>query len=162
MNCTDLHWLTVMMMRFLEAVGRGLALLAEIENNSDEANHRGYVARLEPPQNHGGRPKFNISKDQIQHLLQLHFSCPKIASLLGVSLRTVRQRMTDYGLSVSAFYADISDTELDRLVNDIRAVFPNCEYRTMDGHLRWHGVRVSQARVRMSMHRVDPGGFALR
>ena len=70
--------------------------------------------------------------------------------------------MTDYGLSVSAFYADISDTELDRLVNDIRAVFPNCEYRTMDGHLRWHGVRVSQARVRMSMHRVDPGGFALR
>lgn len=68
--------------------------------------------------------------------------------------------MTDYGLFVSALYADISDTELDRLVNDIHAVFSNCGYCMMDGYLRRHGVHVSQGRIRMSMHRVDPEGVA--
>ena len=39
-----------------------------------------------------------LKKEQIEHL-QLHFTFPKIASLLGVSVRTVRRRMTAYGLS---------------------------------------------------------------
>ena len=146
----------------LEEVGRSLALLTELEHSMEEAGHTGYAANLIPGQNGRGRPKFDISEEQLQHLLQLQFTCPKIAYLLGVSLSTVRRRMTEYGLSVSALYSEISDVELDRLINEIRGSFPNCGYRMMDGHLRQRGIRVTQARIRNSMHRVDPEGVVLR
>ena len=100
----------------------------------EEAGHTGYEADSIPGHNRG-RPKFDISQEQLQHLLQLHFSCPKIPYLLGVSLSTVRRRMKEYGLSVSALYPEISDVELDRLINEIRGSFPNCGYRMMDGHV---------------------------
>ena len=144
--------------QLLEEVGRSLAMLSDLEQSIDEGSDTGYVAHLLVNQTRRGRPKFDISKEQLEHLLDLHFSCPKIAYLLGVSLRTVRRRMTEYGLSVSALYSEISDRELDRLVDDIRGSFPNCGYRMMDGHLRQRGIRVTQARIRDSMHRVDPQG----
>ena len=137
-------------------------MLSDLEQSMDEGSDTGYVAHLLVNQTRRGRPKFDISKEQLEHLLDLHFSCPKIAYLLGVSLRTVRRRMTEYGLSVSALYSQISDGELDRLVDDIRGSFPNCGYRMMDGHLRQRGIRVTQARIRDSMHRVDPQGVVLR
>ena len=146
----------------LEDVGRSIALLAEIEDRMEELGHVGYVPNLILSQTRRGRPKFDIHKEQLQHLLQLHFTCPKIAALLGVSLRTVRRRMTEYGLSVSGLYSDISNCELDRLVDEIRGSFPNCGYRMMDGHLRQRGIRVTQVRIRNSMHRVDPEGVTLR
>ena len=109
-----------------------------------------------------GRPKFDIRKEQLEHLLQLHFSCPKIAMLLGVSIRTIRRRMTEYELSVSGLYSRISDSELQRIISDIRILFPDCGYRLMDGHLRRRGIRVTQARIRECMHFVDFDGTTLR
>ena len=147
----------------LEEVGRSLALLTELEQSVEEAGHTRYAANLIPGQNRRGRPKFGISEEQLQHLLQLHFPCPKTADLLGVyyCLSTVRRKMKEYGLSVSALYSEISDTELDRLINEVHGSFPNCGYRMMDGHLRQHGISVTQARIRNSMHRVDPEGVVL-
>ena len=52
--------------------------------------------------------------------------------------------------------------ELDRLTNEIRGSFPNCGCRMMYGHLRQHGIQVTQARIQNSMHRVDPEGIILR
>ena len=91
-----------------------------------------------------GRPKFDISSEQLEHLLHIGLSCPSIASILGVSLRTVRRRMTEYGLSVQVMYAAISDSGLDTIVDEIKVMFPNCGYRMLDGHLRSSGVRVTQ------------------
>ena len=136
----------------LEDVGKSIALLTEIEDGMEELGHVGYVLNLIHSQTRRGRPKLDIHKEQLQHLLQLYFTCPKIAALLGVSLRTVRRRMTEYGLSVSGLYSDISNCELDRLVDEICGSFPNCGYRMMDGHLRQRGIRVTQARIRNSMH----------
>ena len=90
----------------LEEVGRSLALLAEIEEDMEESCCMNYVPSLLPRQSHRGRPKFDIRKEQIEHL-NLNFTCPKIASLLGVSLHTIRRIMTEYGLSVSGLYSDI-------------------------------------------------------
>ena len=132
----------------LEEVGRSLALLTELEQSVEEAGHTGFAANLIPGQNRRGRPKFGISEEQLQHL-QLHFPCPKTADLLGVyyCLSTVRRRMKEYGLSVSALYSEISDMELDRLINEVHGSFPNCGYRMMDGHLRQRGISVTQARI---------------
>ena len=146
----------------LEEVGRGIGLLNEIEERTGEPDITGYTANPTPSYQSRGRPKFDIHKEKIEHLLNLNFTCPKIADLLGVSLRTIRRRMDEYGLSVSHFYSSISEHELLRVMKDIYSSFPNCGYRMMDGHLRRRGIRVSQARIRSSIHCVDPEGVALR
>lgn len=70
--------------------------------------------------------------------------------------------MNEYGLILSALDSEISDRELDRLINEIRCSFPNCGYHMMDGHLRQLGLRVMQARIQNSMHRVDPEDVVLQ
>ena len=64
--------------------------------------------------------------------------------------------MTEYGLSVTALYTDISDADLDRAVVSLKHQYTNAGYRMMTGLLLQQGIRVQQARLRESMHRVDP------
>ena len=64
-----------------------------------------------------GRPAFFIPRDVLQHLLEVHFSVPTIARLLGVSVSTIRRRMTDYHLTVRDTYANIGNEELDCYLN---------------------------------------------
>ena len=54
-----------------------------------------------------GRPKFVIPEELLEQLLDMHFTCQTIAKLLGVSLRTVRRRMEEYGLSVRSCYSAV-------------------------------------------------------
>jgi hypothetical protein len=108
------------------------------------------------------RPKISISLEQLEHHLQIGFSCPKIADIFGVSVSTVRRRMAEYGFSISSLYSSITDEELDFLVAQIQREFPNCGYRLMHGQLLCRGHRVTQARIRESLHRVDPEGVVIR
>ena len=144
----------------LEAVGIGLTLLQNAQNSSEESNSD-YRPGLLPVISRG-RPRLDVSSTQLEYLLNLGLSCPQIASLLGVSLSTIRRRMTDCNLSVSSVYSQISDHELDILVADIKHSFPNCGYRLMYGHLLNQGYRITQMRIRDSLHRVDPDGSVLR
>ena len=109
-----------------------------------------------------GRPKFDSPQQQLSFLVESGFTGPQIASILGVSLRTVRRRMVDYGLSMSNEYADILDGDLEHLVMEIKAEFPTCRQKQMMGHLKSHGYRVQQVRVRDVMRRVDPEGSVMR
>ena len=112
--------------------------------------------------NHRGRPRLDIKPEQLEYLLHLGFQCSKIAEVMGVSLSTIRRRMSEFGLSVTALYSSVTDHELDVIVSQIQHEFPNCGYHLMHGHLVCRGHRVSQARIRESMHRVNPEGVALR
>ncbi len=109
--------------------------------------------------NRRGRPRLNVTKEQLEYLLALGFSCPKIADVVGVSLSTIRRRMTEYG---HALYSNISDQELDDIAKQIKIDFPNCGYRMMQGHLLRRGHRISHARIRDCLHRIDPEGVAIR
>ena len=146
----------------LERVGTSIGLLTIIEEELSDGNHVESTVRVASCPSQRGRPRFDIHKEQLEHLLHLNFACSKIASMLGVSLRTVRRRMTEYGLSVSSLYSEMSEHELERMANEIQSSFPNCGYRMMDGHLRQRGVRITQARIRNCMHKVDPEGVILR
>ena len=42
-----------------------------------------------------GMPRYELFQEQLEHLLHSKFTCSAIASMLGVSLRTVRRRMTE-------------------------------------------------------------------
>jgi hypothetical protein len=144
----------------LDAIGQGLTLLEEIESSSSLIVG-GYVPQL-ASENRRGRPRLNITKEQIEYLLNLGFSCPKIADVIGVSLSTVRRRMTEHGLSVKALYSSISDQELDYIAGQIKHDFPNCGHRMMQGHLLRQGHRIQHARIRDCLHRIDAEGVAIR
>ena len=87
--------------------------------------------------------RFDVKQEQLEYLLDLGFNCPKVAEVLGVSLR---RRMSEFGLSVTALYSSVTDQELDVLVSQIKDAFPNCGSCLMHGHLLCQGHRISQAR----------------
>jgi predicted transcriptional regulator len=109
-----------------------------------------------------GRPSFDISPLQIEHLLELGFAAVDIAKVLGVSRSTVSRRMRHYGLSVSRTYCCISDSDLDDIVRSISHLFPGCGNKMMEGHLRERGIVVQQTRIREALRRTDPEGTAIR
>lgn len=109
-----------------------------------------------------GRPKFNIPYEQLNFLLERRFTTVQISALLGVSSRTVERRLQEFGLSVRATYAHITEEDLDTTIDQILTTFPNTGYKRMSGYLRARGIRIQQRRIRESMRRVDPRGTLLR
>ena len=127
-----------------------------------EDTHNNLLVPLRDASRGRGRPKLFISQDQLEHLIDLNFSCPSIASMLGVSVRTVYRRMEEYSLSIRSSYSDMSDNELDETVASLKHHYPNAGYRMMSGLLLEEGIRLQQHRVRESLRRVDPLGVAMR
>lgn len=80
-----------------------------------------------------GRPRFDIAQDQLEYLLDLRFTCADIARLLGVSLRTIRRRLDEFGIAVRDRYSTMSDTELDEEVEEIKRNYPNAGIRIVTG-----------------------------
>ena len=111
---------------------------------------------------HAGRPFFIIPREQLCHLIEARFTVPQIANLIGVSVRTIHRRMSEYALSIQATYSDLTDCELDEIVSDIHQEFPMCGYRQMSGHLQARGIRTQQHRIRESIRRTDPEGTIAR
>ena len=64
-----------------------------------------------------GRPRYSIPRDQLDFLIGRCFSVVDrdIATLLGVSVRTVERRLFEFGLSVRLTYSNIDNEELDQL-----------------------------------------------
>ncbi len=98
-----------------------------------------------------GRPAAEISHEQM---------VPQIARMLRVSASRV------YGQTVRQMYADITDMQLDDLINGINLNFPNSGYRLASSvcFKAW-GIgllRVIERRVRESHRRIDPISVAYR
>ncbi len=90
------------------------------------------------------------------------FSVPQIAQLLRVSKRTIRRRMSQFGLSIRSTYSQLSDDQLDEVVCAIQQQFLYSGNRQMYGHLVSRGIRVQYHRVRESQSRIDPEGKTLK
>ena len=155
----------------LEDIGYSLRILEELQDFSMLGGHGagaaepqrfGYEASLLVGENMVGRPRLDVSKEQLEYLLSMGFSGPQISTAIGVSLSTIRRRMTQYGLNISSLYTDITDQELDRVVSETKVLFPNSGFRMMQGHLLNQGYRITQARIQESLQRVDSDGVAIR
>ena len=109
-----------------------------------------------------GRPKFHITADQLSHMTENGLKTVHIASMLGVSERTVRRRLSEFGIDSTGTFSDIDDLTLDTTIRSLQVHFPHSGYRMMLGHLRARGLKVQQTRVRESMQRIDPCGTVLR
>lgn len=109
----------------------------------------------------GGRPRFDISKEQLEYLSSLGFKWIENAALLGVNRMTIYRRRVDYEL-VSDPQSEISDGDLESLISDIRKDIPYSGISIMCGSLQSRGIRVTRERVRNSLRSIDPLGSALR
>ena len=107
---------------------------------------------------HVGRPCFEIPPEQLSSLVESGFTGQQMVAIIGVSLSTIRRWMTCFGLSVSSQYTDLSGTDLDQVVGNIKEQFPTCGCKQMHGHLQSFGIRVQQVRVRESINEIDPAG----
>lgn len=88
-----------------------------------------------------GRPTLIVTYDQLEFLLELHFSVPDMARLLGVSKSTIKRRLREFNLSVREAYTVISDEDLRQHLEDLISLFPNSGYRVASGFLRARAVR---------------------
>ena len=82
-----------------------------------------------------GRPIFHVPQEQLFFFLDEGFNIPTIATMLGISSRTVERRLSEYGLSVTDTYANLTDDALDREVTDIITQLPNTGMKRLHGLL---------------------------
>ncbi|KAK3744044.1 hypothetical protein QZH41_011924, partial [Actinostola sp. cb2023] len=90
------------------------------------------------------------------------FTNHDIALMLGVSKRTVENRMREYQLTNWSRYSDIDNDVLDSYVQRIQSNFPRSGFKTIHGALTSQGIRVQRARLRSSIKICDPIGRRLR
>ena len=108
------------------------------------------------------RPKFVIPHTQLLYLIENRFTIARIAKMLGVSERTIYRRMAEFGYSVNAQYADLTDDDLCILISEIQEEFPMCGNRQMAGYLLSRGFRVQQSRIRETQRQISPEGTIMR
>ena len=108
-----------------------------------------------------GRPALPIHESQLKFLIDNDFKVSDIAGLFGCSTRTIQRRMRELGIE-SYRYSDVSDSQLDEMVNNIIQLQPSHGIRTVQSRLRASGFTLQRERVRESLHRVDPLGIESR
>ena len=72
-----------------------------------------------------GHPRALVDIEDIEFLRGLHFSWTNIAKVLGISRSTLYRRLEEEGISHETRYSDLSNAELDRLVQEIKTA-PKC------------------------------------
>ena len=124
----------------------------------------GFSCRKKKLGNGPGRPKIEVSKEQLEFLRSLHFNWRTIAKILGVSITTITRKREEFGLNVDydLQWSQISSEDLDSVVKDIQKLTPNIGERRLVGALRGRHIRVQRRKVRDSLRRVDPIGITLR
>ena len=109
-----------------------------------------------------GRPRFELSKAQLESLLEEGFSVPDISSILGVSVSTVRRRMNEFGLSVRQMYTNIAPQNLQQIIGEVQSSHLYWGNRMMYGYLKSIGIRVPFHTVREIQAQTDPEGSVMR
>ncbi|XP_064637183.1 uncharacterized protein LOC135493630 [Lineus longissimus] len=108
-----------------------------------------------------GSSSYHIPRTQLEYLFHANFPAPRIASIMQVSVATIRRRLRSYRLSYRQRQSTISDEDLDDNVRTICAGNRRIGYRLVQARLDSAEIRVTRERVRQSMLRVDPVSVAL-
>lgn len=108
-----------------------------------------------------GRPRFEVTKDQLEYLASLSFTWTEIASLLNVSRMTIYRRRREYGL-LNIPTTNITDDELQAIIHQMHSQLPEMGESIVWGRLRSMGYIVTRQRVRRAIRSTDPMSVALR
>lgn len=107
-----------------------------------------------------GRPRFDISHDQLEYLSSMSFSWTQVASMLGVSRMTIYRRRMEYGIASPR--NSLSDDELKVVLQQVNAEQPALGETMLWGRLKSMGFHVTRSRLRFAIREVDPLQRALR
>lgn len=159
---TDIHLLQ----------GEVVSLHADFEKAVHENEYANAVSTFQSPlcsneerqPNTTGRPRKNITNAEIENFYDLHRSWKVVASLMGVSQRTLARRRNEAGLPSGprATYSNISHEELCTVVKSILDILPNAGESYVTGACRSRGIHVQRRRIREAIKTVDPISRALR
>ena len=108
-----------------------------------------------------GRPRFQISREQLVYLQSLNFSWSDISKLLGVSRQTVYRRRDEFDLSEEPS-STMTNAQLEIRVSELRRDLPTFGEALVIGTLRLRGHRVTREQVRRAIHATDPINTAMR
>ena len=97
---------------------------------------------------------------QLELLREMKLSWQECADALLVSRSTLWRRLKE--MKVMPTFSDITDSELDAVVEAIQHNSPRSGAVLVWGELKSHGISVSRRRVRESLVRVNPTGVELR
>lgn len=89
-----------------------------------------------------GRPRYNITRQQLEYFKHYGFNAVEMADLLGVSEATLLRRLQESDLPLSESFTAMSDEELDEVVKDIKKDFCQSGYRMVLDVLRSRGYRI--------------------
>lgn len=109
-----------------------------------------------------GRPSFEIPEELLNYFFDNGFKIPTVATMMGVSVSTIKRRMSGYGLSVSQTYSNLTDEDLGNAVREIQQEIPDAGYKTIGAVLLSKGHRLQRRRIRSSVKAVDPDGVLFR
>ena len=73
-----------------------------------------------------GRPKTDITNDQIRSLFYQGFTAPAMAQSLGCSASHVYGRLYSMELKMRDRYASVTTVDLSQHVSELHTQFPNC------------------------------------
>lgn len=115
-----------------------------------------------------GRPRKNISVEDIEREYTIFRNWKIVANRLGISPKTLRRRRLEYGMDISSgigariTYTVISNEELRNEVMNVLNTLPNAGETIVFGALRARSIFVQRRRIREAIIEVDPEGRALR
>ena len=128
-----LDWLFSIVVRYLDHIPSGEAVLSLLRQaavllimDSEDVDCRKSSISIRAEtllSGQRGRPAYFISKEKLQFLLDMKFTSGEIASMLCVSASTVKRRIREYETFVRQRYSDISENELDQVVERIMRKF---------------------------------------
>lgn len=108
-----------------------------------------------------GRPRFEISKEQLVYLKSLSFTWSEIASMLNVSRMTIYRRCREFDM-LQEVSLSMTDSELQHFVQDLKTQLPEIGEVLVIGRLRSMGYHVPRERVRQCIRSSDPLNTVLR
>ena len=108
-----------------------------------------------------GRPRFQVSREQLVYLRSLNISWSGVSRLLGVSRYTVYRWRDEFRLSEERSNT-INDAQLEIRVCEMRRDLPTFGEALVIGTLRSSGHCVTRDRVRRAIHATDPINTAMQ
>ena len=103
-----------------------------------------------------------FSLEQMCFLRTLGMTWTRISAIFGVSRMTLYLKRRDAGILDDFKYSIISDSELEKKIQEIKLQMPDIGEKMITGVLRSNGINVQRHRIRKALHSVDPIKTALR
>lgn len=117
-----------------------------------------------PPTVHSGtagRPRYDLTADQINHGLDLGYNWQGISSLFGIDRQTLFRHRQRLSIPLNG-YSAMSDENLTLIIRQILENTPNAGETYVRGSLRSRALHIQQWRVRQILQEIDPVGRCFR